>query len=126
MAKPCRGLERPTAWPAGSRVRRAGEGPLQGLAGLTGRQESGEAALGRETLGERAEQGRLAGLPGGVDDEVLTPYDQRQHAREPALRGQHVVLIGPARTGGIEVPGHGTNLARRPATIVCCQRTGDK
>jgi hypothetical protein len=77
----------------------------RGLPHLAGGEESGIAPLRGEGLGEGAEVGGLAGLPGRVDDEML-PVDQPPQLGQPALRRQHVVQLGPAGSGGIEEPRH--------------------
>ena len=78
-------------------------------------------ALRSELLSQGPHGGGLAGLPGGMDHEVLLLVDQAAKLREPPLRRQHVVLVRATGPGGVEearaqihegLPG--SNVARSP------------
>jgi hypothetical protein len=54
-----------------------------GLGGLAGEPQGDVLALGRQFAGKRRHRGRLASLPGRVDEEVLLAIDPLPGVRQP-------------------------------------------
>lgn len=87
----------------GFRIRRAGQ---EGFA--VGAPEGAEVLeqereVAGEILSESPHEGGLAGLTRSVDDEVEALLYQPANLGQPALRRQHVVQLGNARSRGVEV-----------------------
>ncbi len=93
--------------------------PLHVAAGRAGGLDGGvhaAAALPVQQVAEREQGGRLAGLAGGVQHEVLLHPDEKQHlVRVETREGRDAVMVRRAhRAGGVE-EAHGS-APRRPST----------